>query len=336
MAANHQQMPQSTRMSGKRQVFTSFMSSPCSRSLMPNLPLYHQQRQWQRQRQWQQWHRHQRRHWQQQQQQQQQQHHHQHALRDLQNNRLQQENHNSWQHMHRPSSSASSLFPPPPTSGPGVLTSQRMMFWHPTRRPRVREKKHIIPGMHGLCLMGYSERGTQLQQVLQQLFLLTSVDHPRSPVWTLSYISHTPNPFIHHVPMTSQMPGQMPSPLPLPSLPLPPPFRPPWHGRVMMMIHLPRQVPPPASILRHVTFPPLLMWPIFFSHYQMGVPLDQIPTPLPIPPLTLMSILIIVLMPSPPPHLKYRTPLLLASHCQYMDMQTLVTLMTLGCLAPTI
>src|SRR3981189_3405310 len=160
MAANHQQMPQSTRMSGKRQVFTSFMSSPCSRSLMPNLPLYHQQRQWQRQRQWQQWHWHWHRHWQQQQQQQQQQHHHQHALRDLQNNRLQQENHNSWQHVHRPSSSASSLFPPPPTSGPGVLTSQRMMFWHPTRRPRVREKKHIIPGMHGLCLMGYSERGT--------------------------------------------------------------------------------------------------------------------------------------------------------------------------------
>src|SRR3981189_1349645 len=112
MAANHQQMPQSTRMSGKRQVFTSFMSSPCSRSLMPNLPLYHQQRQWQRQRQWQQWHWHWHRHWQQQQKQQQQQHHHQHTLRDLQNNRLQQENHNSWQHVHRPSSSTSSLFPP--------------------------------------------------------------------------------------------------------------------------------------------------------------------------------------------------------------------------------
>src|SRR3981189_3982420 len=129
--------------------------------------------------------------------------------------------------------------------------------------------------------------------------------------------------------MTSQMPGQMPSPLP-------PPFRLPWHGRVMMMIHLPKQVPPPASILRHVTSPPLLMQPIFSSYYQMGVPLDQMPTPMPMPPLTLMPILIIVLMPSPPPHLKYRIPLFLVSHCQSMDMQTLVTLMTLGCLAPTI
>jgi hypothetical protein len=46
----------------------------------------------------------------------------------------------------------------------------------------------------------------------------------------------------------------------------------------MMMIHLPKQVPPPAPILWHVTFPPLLMWPIFSSHYQMGVPLDQMPT----------------------------------------------------------
>src|SRR3981189_3471763 len=144
--------------------------------------------------------------------------------------------------------------------------------------------------------MGYSLRVIDLKQWSVQLFLLTSVDHPRSPVWTLAYISQTPNPFIHHVPMTGQMPGQMPSPLPLPSLPLPPPFRLPWHGRVMMMIHLPKQVPPPASILWHVTFPPLLMRPIFSSHYQMGVPLDQMPIPTPLPRLTLLPILIIVLL----------------------------------------